>query len=48
MVSNVTETQIQFQVELFDTHGGVVNLAQNRVHFPMEQKVFGTCSFTWN
>lgn len=46
-VSNTTETAIQFQVELFDTHGSVVNLAQNRVDFPSGTEGIWYISFTW-
>ena len=46
-ISDVTETVIQFQVELFDTHGGVVNLAQNRVDFPSGTEGIWYISFTW-
>lgn len=46
-VSDVTETAIQFQQELFDTHGGIVNLAQNRVDFPSGTEGIWYISFTW-
>ena len=46
-VTQVTETLIQFQQELFDTHGGIVNLAQNRVDFPSGTEGIWYISFTW-
>ena len=46
-ISDVTETLIQFQAELFDTHGSVVNLAQNRVDFPSGTEGIWYISFTW-
>ena len=46
-ISPVTETAIQFEVEEFDTHGSVVNLAQNRVDFPSGTEGIWFISFTW-
>ena len=46
-ISSETETKIQFQVELFDTHGSVVNLTDNRVDFPSGTEGIWYISFTW-
>lgn len=46
-VANTTEVQIAFQQELFDTHGSIINLAQNRVDFPSGTEGIWYISFTW-
>lgn len=45
--SSATEEAIQFQVELFDTHGSIVNLTDNRVDFPSGTEGIWYISFTW-
>ena len=46
-ISDVTETQIQWHSELFDTHGSIVNLTDNRVDFPSGTQGIWYISFTW-